>query len=99
MIKLSMTPSFNLQKATGAGIRVALIDSGVNANISTSVCCRRRWLGLRSMTRRQIRPQQDFSDRIGHGTALAGILRAKAPQVKCMQSRCSVMPPGFFFGS
>jgi len=34
MIKLSMTPSFNLQKATGAGIRVALIDSGVNAQHS-----------------------------------------------------------------
>jgi len=81
MIKLSMTPSFNLQKATGAGIRVALIDSGVNAQHS-HVGFVAGGIGLAPADDGTIRQQQDFSDRIGHGTALAGILRAKAPQVE-----------------
>ena len=81
MIRSSMTPSFNLQKATGAGIRVALIDSGVNARHS-HVGFVAGGVGLAPADDGTIRQQQDFSDRIGHGTALAGILRAKAPQVE-----------------
>ena len=81
MITSLMIPSFNLQKATGAGIRVALIDSGVNTRHS-HVGCVAGGVGLAPADDGTIRQQQDFNDRIGHGTALAGILRAKAPQVE-----------------
>jgi subtilisin family serine protease len=76
-----MTLSFDLHEATGAGIRVALIDSGVNAQHS-HVGFVAGGVGLAPADDGTIRQQQDFSDRIGHGTALAGILRAKAPQVE-----------------
>jgi subtilisin family serine protease len=67
--------------ATGVGIRVALIDSGVNAQHS-HVGFVAGGVGLSLADDGTIQQHQDFSDRLGHGTALAGILRAKAPQVE-----------------
>ena len=76
-----MTHGFDLRTATGAGVRVALIDSGVNAQHS-HVGFVAGGVGFSVADDHIVRPQEDFSDRIGHGTALAGILRAKAPQVE-----------------
>jgi subtilisin family serine protease len=76
-----MTQLFDLTTATGKGTRVALIDSGVNAQHS-HVRFVAGGVGLSLAADGTIQRQQDFSDRIGHGTALAGILRAKAPQVE-----------------
>lgn len=76
-----MTRVFDLHTATGAGVRVALIDSGVNAQHSHV----RRISGGRGFLTAPdgtIQTTDDYTDRIGHGTALAGILRAKAPQVE-----------------
>jgi len=76
-----MTHGFDLRTATGAGVRVALIDSGVNAQHS-HVGFVAGGVGFSVTDDHTVQSQEDFSDRIGHGTALAGILRAKAPQVE-----------------
>jgi subtilisin len=70
-----------LSTATGKGIRVVLIDSGVNAQHS-HVGFVAGGIGLSLAVDGTIQQQPDYSDRIGHGTALAGILRAKAPHVE-----------------
>ncbi|MBM4255890.1 MAG: hypothetical protein FJ147_08330 [Deltaproteobacteria bacterium] len=76
-----MTLQLDLNGATGAGVRVALIDSGVNAQHS-HVGFVTGGVSLSLATDGTIQQHEDCSDRIGHGTALAGILRAKAPQVE-----------------
>lgn len=82
MIKATMmTPSLDLQTATGAGVRVALIDSGVNAQHS-HVGFVAGGIAFAPAKDGTIRRHPEFSDRIGHGTALAAILRAKAPHVE-----------------
>ena len=76
-----MTRVFDPHPATGAGVRIALIDSGVNAQHShvrrVSGGC-----GFLAAPDGNIQTTDDYTDRLGHGTALAGILRAKAPQVE-----------------
>lgn len=76
-----MSAAFDPTTATGAGVRVALIDSGVNAQHS-HVGFVAGGVGFSLADDGTIQQHQDYSDRIGHGTALAGILRAKAPQVE-----------------
>ncbi|MCS6924436.1 MAG: S8 family serine peptidase [Candidatus Binatia bacterium] len=71
----------DLRGATGAGVRVALIDSGVNPQHS-HVRHVSGGLGFFLTAAGQVQTTADYSDRIGHGTALAGIVRAKAPQVE-----------------
>jgi subtilisin family serine protease len=65
---------------TGRGVRVALIDSGINAEHShvESVA---GGIGFSLADDGTVQESQDYTDQLGHGTALAGILRAKAPQV------------------
>ena len=63
---------------TGAGTTVALIDSGVNAQHShVSGVAGGIHFFLDEKNDVQTSPQ--YADHIGHGTALAGVLRAKAP--------------------
>jgi len=64
---------------TGAGVRVALIDSGVNAQHS-HVGFLTGGIALSLAEAGVVQESDDYADRIGHGTALAGILRAKAPR-------------------
>lgn len=67
--------------ATGKGVRVALIDSGINPHHSHV----ERVEGGVSFfldSTGTLRHNDNFLDRLGHGTALAGILRAKAPGVE-----------------
>jgi hypothetical protein len=71
----------DLRGATGAGVRVALIDSGVNARHS-HVGWVAGGVALSLDDRGTVRLGDDYSDRLGHGTALAGILRAIAPEVE-----------------
>ncbi len=71
----------DLSTATGAGIRVALIDSGINAQHS-HVGFLAGGVALLMTADGLVQEHDDYTDRIGHGTALAGILRAKAPQVE-----------------
>jgi hypothetical protein len=65
----------------GAGVRVALVDSGINprhphvGEVAGGVAFSLQEDGT-------IQQTDDYIDRRGHGTALAGILRAKAPRVE-----------------
>jgi subtilisin len=71
----------DLHGSTGAGVRVALIDSGVNAGHS-HVGFLAGGVGFSLITSGEVQQTADYEDRLGHGTALAGVLRAKAPQVE-----------------
>ena len=71
----------DLSRATGAGVRVALVDSGVNAQHS-HVGFLAGGIAFSVVADGRVQEHGDYSDRIGHGTALAGIMRAKAPQVE-----------------
>ena len=71
----------DLSRATGAGVRVALIDSGINAQHS-HVGFLAGGIAFSTAADGRVEEREDYTDRIGHGTALAGILRAKAPQVE-----------------
>lgn len=76
-----MNPQGDLSTATGTGVRVALIDSGVNAQHS-HVGFLAGGVGFSVAADGTVQETNDHDDRIGHGTALAGILRAKAPRVE-----------------
>lgn len=66
---------------TGRGVRVALIDSGVNAQHSH---VQRVAGGIRigRADNGALQLDDDWRDSLGHGTALAGVLRAQAPDVE-----------------
>ena len=80
-----------LQQATGRNVRVAVIDSGINAHHSHV----RQVSGGVKITcdaSGEIVFTDDYRDYDGHGTAVAGIIRAKAPgialySVKILQDR------------
>ena len=67
-----------LQGATGAGVRIALIDSGVNERHS-HVGSVSGGVALTLDGEGDVVSDDDYTDHLGHGTALAGIIRAKAP--------------------
>jgi subtilisin family serine protease len=71
----------DLHGATGAGVCVALINSGVNAGHS-HVGFLSGSVGFSISANGEVQQTTDHEDRLSHGTALAGVLRAKAPQVK-----------------
>jgi subtilisin len=80
-----------LQQATGRNVKVAVIDSGINAHHSHV----RQVSGGVKITcdaSGEIAFSDDYRDYDGHGTAVAGIIRAKAPgvvlySVKILQDR------------
>ncbi|MGE0821023.1 MAG: S8 family serine peptidase [Candidatus Binatia bacterium] len=76
-----MKQELDWRKARGAGVRIALIDSGVNPQHS-HVGGIAGGVGFSVNADRVVQRHADFGDRIGHGTALAGILKAKAPQAE-----------------
>ena len=76
-----MTSTPNLKGTTGAGVRVAVMDSGINAQHS-HVGFLAGGIAFSATEDGEVRESSDYADRLGHGTALAGILRAKAPQVE-----------------
>lgn len=71
----------DLHGTTGAGVRVALIDSGVNGQHS-HVEFLAGGVGFSLTANGEVQQTTEHEDRLGHGTALAGVLRAKAPQVE-----------------
>ena len=76
----------DFSKLTGHGVRVAIVDSGVDQNHSGV----RRIAGgvdLSTGPDGRILFGTDFSDRAGHGTACAGIIRRKAPEADLFSIR------------
>jgi len=66
---------------TGAGIRIALIDSGINPAHS-HVGPLAGAVAFSAGPKGGVRQTFDYRDTLGHGTALAGILKFKAPQAE-----------------
>jgi len=72
---------FDLFTGTGRGVKVALVDSGINPQHS-HVRGIEGGIGILSKGNGQVTFTNDFGDRLGHGTACAGILRKKVPDVR-----------------
>lgn len=76
-----LSAGINLPIRGGKGVRVALLDSGVNAHhshvreVAGGVHVRWREDG-------SLEFDPDCRDVLGHGTAVAGVIRAKAPEVE-----------------
>lgn len=76
-----ITPEWALAGSTGAGVKVAVIDSGVDGGhpqvgpLQGSVV-----VDLDKGTGEAVVREQDHGDAFGHGTACAGIIRAAAPE-------------------
>jgi subtilisin len=70
-----------LSARTGAGVRIALIDSGINPAHS-HVGPLAGGVAFSSGPKGEVRQTFDYRDTLGHGTALAGILKFKAPQAE-----------------
>jgi subtilisin len=64
---------------TGEGIRIALIDSGINAGHS-HVGPIAGGVAFAEGPGGEVLQSSDYRDSLGHGTALAGILKFKAPE-------------------
>lgn len=75
-----MHQPFNFSNYTGKGVKVALIDSGINP-IHSHVQEISGGLSLTLNEEGMVCWGADYQDYIGHGTALAGIFRKKAPEV------------------
>ena len=74
ILRLSALSSF-----TGRGVRIAVIDSGVHA-AHPHVQGVAGGVGVDEMGREH----DDYVDRLGHGTAVAAVLREKAPAVEIL---------------
>ncbi len=80
-----------LQQATGRNVKVAVIDSGINAHHS-HIGQVSGGVKITCDASGEIAFSDDYRDYDGHGTAVAGIIRAKAPgvalySVKILQDR------------
>jgi Subtilase family len=76
------SPEFDpesLGARTGASVRVALIDSGINSAHS-HVGSLAGGVAFSAGSNSKVLQSSDFNDTLGHGTALAGILKFKAPE-------------------
>jgi subtilisin family serine protease len=84
-----MAPEFDpasLRDRTGAGVRIALIDSGIN-EAHSHVGPIAGGIALSPGPANRVVREEDYRDRLGHGTALAGILKFKAPEAELFAVR------------
>lgn len=69
------------RSATGRGVTVAVIDSGVDTKHPDLGGCVSRAVEARAEGKKVIFEESDSGDSAGHGTACAGIIRSIAPDV------------------
>ena len=69
----------SLSNRTGVGVRIALIDSGINPAHS-HVGPIAGGVAFSVGSRGEVLQTSDYRDTLGHGTALAGIVKFKAPE-------------------
>lgn len=77
--------------STGCGVRVAVVDSGIEANHPALSGCVKAGVVVEydesAETRVRIKPDQSLEDLSGHGTACAGIIHAIAPEAELYSVR------------
>ncbi|MGE0684028.1 MAG: S8 family serine peptidase [Candidatus Binatia bacterium] len=71
----------DLDDSVKTSVRVAIIDSGINPR-HPHVSAVTGGIAFSLTDEGEVQQSDDYIDRRGHGTALAGIIRAKAPQVE-----------------
>ena len=71
--------TLDFTRLTGHGVKVAVIDSGIEPN-HPKIGAIAGGVGLCAVAGGGIQREDDFSDRAGHGTACAGIIRKLAPE-------------------
>jgi subtilisin len=82
----NLTPAWAWEGSTGRGVRVAVIDSGIDAGHPAVGGVQ----GYVAITEGQSGPEYDLApheDAYGHGTACAGIIRALAPDCELYSVR------------
>ncbi len=90
MGSIPLTPEWAWGGATGTGVRVAVIDSGIEANHPALHSCVDETAGLAielsgdGEVSEEHGPHQDL---VGHGTACAGIIHAIAPDARITSVR------------
>ncbi len=78
---------------TGQGIRVAVVDSGLNPHHS-HVAPVAGGVHIRALGDGRIAHEADWSDALGHGSAVGGAIRAVAPDVALLAVRIFERRPG-----
>lgn len=78
---------------SGAGIRVAVVDSGLNPHHS-HVAPVADGVYIRRVAPGTIAHDPDWADRLGHGTAVGGAIRAVAPAAELLAVRIFGDRPG-----
>ena len=73
--------TLDFTRLTGRGVKVAVVDSGIEPN-HPKIGTIAGGVGLCALADGGIQREDDFSDRAGHGTACAGIIRKLAPEAE-----------------
>lgn len=81
MTSRELPPDLVLPTKGGKGVRLAVLDSGVNA-LHSHVREVAGGVHIRCREDGSIDFDPDYRDVLGHGTAVAGVIRAKAPEVE-----------------
>jgi subtilisin family serine protease len=101
-----ITPEWAWGSATGAGVRVAVIDSGIDAShpqLAPRGVQGGAVVTLDRMTEQAVVKEEPHGDAFGHGTACAAIIRSLAPEcelysVRVLSAQLSGKGPVFVAG-
>ena len=80
-IKMDAYSDFDFARSTGSQIKVAIIDSGIDCS-HPDIGTVKGGIGIHRRRDGEIIFDSDYRDEIGHGTACAGMIRNKAPDVE-----------------
>jgi uncharacterized NAD-dependent epimerase/dehydratase family protein len=81
MNRLAIMEDFDFSAHTGKGVKVAVVDSGIDT-AHPDIGEVKGGVSVRLDKAGRIAFGQDWFDSVGHGTACAGIIRKKAPNVR-----------------
>jgi subtilisin len=89
----AITPEWAWGQATGAGLRIAVIDSGIDATHPALDGCVERDDGVAlhlSADGSVVERPGPHDDLFGHGTACAGIIHSLAPRARITSVRAAI---------
>ena len=86
MVMLTKMKKINFSEFTGKGVKIAVVDSGVEPT-HPKIGALAGGVALSASSEGRIVLGRDHSDCAGHGTACAGIIRQKAPEAELYSIR------------